>query len=576
MRKRHEMRRPKTGKKWISRLLAAAMLLATPQIPAQAGAAAQQEVMGQQAKAQGASPSNPAHHCTGKDDGTDISSWSCVCFGSYPQTEVTGDALTLAITVAAYDANGDAWVDGVKYRRVSKNDLDDDQYFGKNTYRYFKWEPIKWRVLQNDGSTLFVVADKGLDSKAYNEEETSITWEGCTLRSWLNESFYSTAFSSEEREAIVSQDVVNEDNPYAGTEGGNNTADKVYLLSIGETANPFYGFCEYNIHSASRYLKPSDYAHIARGVHISDAGNCTWWLRSPAHYASGAGMVEEDGDVRDMYVSSSGDAVVPALHIDLSSVRWSLADPICPQHNWFDGETIKSPTCTEKGEQEYICTVCGETKKEKLEKIPHTYKANVIRATTAQNGNITEKCTVCGNVKGSKTIPAAKSAALKTASYTYNGKAKKPSVTVKDSSGKAINNSNYTATYKNNVDVGKATVTIKLKGNYKGTLTETFTICPKGTSISGKVAAKSRGFTIKWKKQPKSTTGYQVQVSTDKKFAKRATVVKTVKRNATTKLTVNKLKPNKKYYVRIRTYKSVKGKEYCSGWSKAKSVITKR
>ena len=126
------------------------------------------------------------------------------------------------------------------------------------------------------------------------------------------------------------------------------------------------------------------------------------------------------------------------------------------------------------------------------------------------------------------------------------------------------------------MDVGKAAITINLKGNYEGTLTKTFTICPKGTSISGNIAAKSKGLTVKWKKQAKSTTGYQVQVSTDKKFTKKATVVKTVRKNSTTKLTVKRLKPKKKYYVRIRTYKSVKGKEYCSGWSKAKSVTTKR
>ena len=585
MRKRHEMGITKTGRKWISLLLAAAMLLATPQIPAQAEKAAQQGAVEQQTMAQGTSPANPVHHCSGKGDGTDTSSWSCVYFGSYPQTEVTGDALTLAITVAAYDADGDAWVDGVKYRRVSKNDLDNDRYFGNSTYRYFKWEPIKWRVLQNDGSMLFVAADKGLDCKVYNEneEDVAIKWEGCTLRSWLNDFFYSTAFSSEEQEAIVSQNVVNEDNPDYGTEGGNNTTDKVYLLSIGETTNPFYGFCQYNNQAVSRRMKVSDYAHIVRGVDISGytggyAGNCTWWLRSPGEGKYGAANVLDSGYVRGVgdSVNRNAHAIVPALHIDLSSVCWSLADPICPQHNWSDGETIKSPTCTEKGEEKLTCTVCGETKTEELEKIPHTYEATVRKATTAQNGSITEKCTVCGNVKSRKAIPFAKSVALNTASYTYNGKAKKPSVTVKDSSGKAISKSNYTVAYKDNVDVGKAAITINLKGNYEGTLTKTFTICPKGTSISGNIAAKSKGLTVKWKKQAKSTTGYQLQVSTDKKFTKKATVVKTVRKNSTTKLTVKRLKPKKKYYVRIRTYKSVKGKEYCSGWSKAKSVTTKK
>ncbi len=88
--------------------------------------------------------------------------------------------------------------------------------------------------------------------------------------------------------------------------------------------------------------------------------------------------------------------------------------------------------------------------------------------------------------------------------------------------------------------------------------------------------AQSKGFTVKWKKQKKSTTGYQIQVSTNKKFAKKVTVTKTVKKNSTTKLAIKRLKSKKRYYVRVRTYKTVKGKKYCSGWSKVKTVITKK
>lgn len=133
-------------------------------------------------KAASTSPSNPIHHCTKQSGGSDCTDWSYVYFGSYPQTEVTGEALTSAITGAAYDGNGDAWVNGTKYRRISKSDTNYNGYFGDSTYRYFKWERVKWRVLQNDGNTLFVVADRGLDCKDYNEEYTSITWENSTLR----------------------------------------------------------------------------------------------------------------------------------------------------------------------------------------------------------------------------------------------------------------------------------------------------------------------------------------------------------------------------------------------------------
>ncbi len=105
----------------------------------------------------------------------DKTDWSYVYFGSYPQSEVTGAALTKAITGAAYDANGDAWVDGVKYRRISKNDTNYDGHFGDSAYRYFKWERIRWKVLQNDGSTLFVLADLGLDCVADVDDYGCVT-----------------------------------------------------------------------------------------------------------------------------------------------------------------------------------------------------------------------------------------------------------------------------------------------------------------------------------------------------------------------------------------------------------------
>ncbi len=236
----------------------------------------------------------------------------------------------------------------------------------------------------------------------------------------------------------------------------------------------------------------------------------------------------------------------------------------------------KAPTCTKKGEKEFTCTICGQTKTEELGKTAHTYKIVLIKATTAKNGSVKEECNCCGKVKNKKTIFAVKSAALNSSSYTYNGKAKKPSVIIRDSKRKVISSRNFTVTYKNNKKVGKATVTIKLKGNYKGTLTKTFQIVPKGTSISGKITAKSKGFTVKWKKQKTSTTGYQVQYSTSKTFAKKATVTKTISRNTVTKLTVKKLKAKKMYYVRVRTYQTVKGKNYTSDWSKSKHVTTKR
>ena len=271
-------------------------------------------------------PGQPVHRCTKENNGSDYTEWSYVYFGSYPQTEVTGSALTPDITGADYDADGDAWVNGTKYRRISESDTNNRGNFGHSVYRYFKWERIKWRVLQNNGATLFVMADKAMDCKDYNEEYAYISWENSTLRKWLNDRFYTMAFSNDEQNAIVEQTVANEGNLSSGTEGGSNTNDKIYLLSIGEVTNSAYGFCtDSGTYSVSRQVQASDYTYaMGAWVDIVDSyqGNGLWWLRSPQ--ASGAAAALGKGNViRDSgCVDDNNKAVVPALHINLSSDLW--------------------------------------------------------------------------------------------------------------------------------------------------------------------------------------------------------------------------------------------------------------
>ena len=165
---------------------------------------------------------------------------------------------------------------------------------------------------------------------------------------------------------------------------------------------------------------------------------------------------------------------------------------------------------------------------------------------------------------------------LNKTSYIYNGKAKKPVVTVTAGVKTLTKKADYTVSYKNNVNVGTASVVITGTGDYTGSVTITFKILPKGISTLGKIKAKSKGFTANWKKQTNSTTGYQLQYSTSKKFTGNTTVTKTIGKASTTKLTVSKLKAKKKYYVRIRTYKTVNGQKYYSSWSITKSVSTKK
>ena len=205
----------------------------------------------------------------------------------------------------------------------------------------------------------------------------------------------------------------------------------------------------------------------------------------------------------------------------------------------------------------------------------HTWNTSTIKATTKKNGTVTKTCTNCGKKKIT-TIYAPETIKLSKTFYTYNGKVQKPTVTIKDSNGKNLKNkTDYTISYPKNIkNIGSYTATIKLKGNYSGTIKKIFTIIPKGTSIL-KITPKKKGFTVKWKKQATQTTGYEIAYSTSSKFSKKNTKIVSVEKNNMTSKSLNKLKAKKKYYLKIRTYKTVKGKKYYSHWSKIKNFITK-
>ena len=255
----------------------------------------------------------------------------------------------------------------------------------------------------------------------------------------------------------------------------------------------------------------------------------------------------------------------------------------------------KAATCTEGGKEAYYkCEGCGKFYEDVLgtkeitdlaswgniAKIAHTTKQTVTKATPTANGKIVNYCSVCKKTLSTTVIPKASSIKLKATSLTYNGKVRTPKVIVKDRTGKTlVKNTDYIVSYaKGRKYVGKYAVKITFKGKYSGTKTLYFTIKPKATSISS-LKAGSKKFTVKWKKQATQTTGYQVQVATNKKFKKNKKTV-TIKKQKTTKTTVKKLKAKKKYYVRVCTYKTVKinGKSIriYSGWSKTKTVTTKK
>jgi len=157
---------------------------------------------------------------------------------------------------------------------------------------------------------------------------------------------------------------------------------------------------------------------------------------------------------------------------------------------------------------------------------------------------------------------------------TYTGKKLTQALVIKDGNITLKEGVDYSVSYSSNKKIGTATITITGKGNYAGAITRTFKINPKGTSLK-KLTAGSKRFTAIWKAQKTQTSGYELQYATNKAFTSGKKKVK-IKKNKTTSETVKKLKAKKKYYVRIRTYKTVNGKKFYSGWSKVLKVKTKK
>lgn len=181
-------------------------------------------------------------------------------------------------------------------------------------------EEIEWIVLAKEDNKALLISKYALDGKKYNEEHTSVTWENCTLRTWLNSTFISTAFTREQQSLIQTVIVKNADILLNGTVVGNDTEDKVFLLSIREVSR-------YLGSEKGRECVPTDYA-IVQGALASDEysasgrATCVWWLRSLGHESIDAPVVFNDGFVNNydnygIYVNDGHNAVRPALWINL-------------------------------------------------------------------------------------------------------------------------------------------------------------------------------------------------------------------------------------------------------------------
>lgn len=208
-------------------------------------------------------------------------------------------------------------------------------------------EAIKWRVLSVDSNNnAFLLADRNLDCQKYNASKKAVSWKNCTLRSWLNgygknsnadkkdyknNNFLKNAFNQKEQAAIFQTKIKNGNNPYCGIKGGEQTTDKVYLLSISEACNKAYGFLpNFKSESDTRIAANTAYVKI-RNASMAESGKADWWwLRTPGDNSYRAARLGNHGggyyygnSVETAYI-----AVRPALHLNLNSTVWKNAGSV--------------------------------------------------------------------------------------------------------------------------------------------------------------------------------------------------------------------------------------------------------
>ncbi len=179
-------------------------------------------------------------------------------------------------------------------------------------------EIIEWVVLEEDENQCLLISRYLLDCQPYNGIKEETNWETCTLRKWLNNEFLNTAFSEKERSLISLKQVNADSNPDYNTDPGNNTFDRIFILSALEAAR-------YYRSDGTRKCQPTSYA-IAQGAIISsrdavhNIATGWWWLRTPGGNQGRAARIDDDGDIF-LYGSSvdhQRNAVRPCLWLSRS------------------------------------------------------------------------------------------------------------------------------------------------------------------------------------------------------------------------------------------------------------------
>ncbi|MEI6578428.1 MAG: DUF6273 domain-containing protein [Eubacteriales bacterium] len=174
-------------------------------------------------------------------------------------------------------------------------------------------EQISWEILALENGKALLISEKILDTKPYNEENVNITWELCTLRTWLNKDFFNNSFSATEQTAIVATTVINKEINQNKISGGKDTNDKVFLLSKKESEKYFAS-------NKARVAQGTDFAK-SNGLYLTANSDKVesglWWLRSPGHVKSSVGIVDNAGTVGDWDAYYTSIGVRPAIWITL-------------------------------------------------------------------------------------------------------------------------------------------------------------------------------------------------------------------------------------------------------------------
>ena len=253
------------------------------------------------------------------------------------------------------------------------------------------------------------------------------------------------------------------------------------------------------------------------------------------------------------------------------------------EHTFSDYELTKEATCTDNGEMTRVCTVCGYTEIKKTDKAEHGFSPVITKkASRLQSGKKEYRCKNCNELQKTESIAKIKSVRITSQLFTYTGKALKgPQIIITDAESKLVSPSDYSMTYYSRgnskrvsslKNIGQYKAVVNYKNGYEGNDTFYISVIPKAPKIKKAVRKKNRA-TLKWKKA-KGISGYQIVISENKSFTKNTRILN-AKKSKKSKV-IKKLKRKKKYYVKIRSYKTVKvdGKKtkMYSGYSKIKKI----